>query len=74
MYETIKEVIKEVAPEWVNNEKFIINVKTLYEIFSLYYEEDEEKEMEVINGYYKEIIIEAIEASINDYEASETDF
>ena len=74
MYETIKEVIKEIAPEWVNNEKFIINVKTLYEIFSLYYEEDEEKEMEVINGYYKEIIIEAIEASINDYEAGETDF
>lgn len=73
MKETIKKVIREYAPDWENNEDFIINVATLYsECTADDYDDDENAEM--IDGYYKDAIEDAINMSINDYEEGLTDF
>ena len=71
--EVVVDVVKEVAPEWTENEDFILNVETLYEQeYVDNYEDDEEAEM--IDGFCKDAIVDAINASINDYEEGLTDF
>ncbi len=73
MKETIKKVIREYAPDWEDNNEFILNVATLYsEYTSEDYDDDENAEM--IDGYYKDAIEDAINMSINDYEEGLTDF
>ena len=73
MKETIKKVIREYAPDWENNNEFILNVATLYsECTADDYDDDENAEM--IDGYYKDAIEDAINMSINDYEEGLTVF
>lgn len=60
-------VVREIAPEWEGNEEFLQNVENLYDNeYESCYEDDGAPTM--IFGFYKDAIVDAVNASVSDYE------